>query len=71
MLVLTRKPGQGLVIANQIVVTVLEIDGDRVKVGIQAPGGMSILRQELQDAAREANLAAARSGGILPDAGTI
>ncbi len=47
MLVLTRKVEQGLVIAGDIHVKILGIDGNRVKVGIAAPKEIPILRDEL------------------------
>ena len=47
MLVLTRKAGERIVIDNNIVVEVLEVQGNRVRIGIQAPPGITILRQEL------------------------
>ena len=47
MLVLTRKAGERIVIADSIVVEVLEVQGNRVRIGIQAPSGVTILRQEL------------------------
>lgn len=47
MLVLTRKAGERIVIADNIVVEVLEVQGNRVRVGIQAPPGVTILREEL------------------------
>mgnify|MGYP000536624391 CR=1 FL=1 len=65
MLVLTRKARQALVIDARIVVTVLEIEGDRVKLGIEAPPDVGVLRQELCDEVRRANLTAAASAGAL------
>lgn len=47
MLVLTRKTGEQVVIGDHIVVKVLEVRGERVRIGIQAPPDMSILRLEL------------------------
>ena len=47
MLVLTRKAGERIVIADNIVVEVLEVQGNRVRIGIQAPLGVTILREEL------------------------
>jgi carbon storage regulator len=47
MLVLTRRIGERIVIDTSIVVEVLEIQGNRVRIGIQAPPGMTILREEL------------------------
>jgi carbon storage regulator len=47
MLVLTRKVGQRIVISDSIVVEILEIQGGRVRIGIKAPLGVPILREEL------------------------
>jgi carbon storage regulator len=47
MLVLTRKAGERIVIDDNIIVEVLEVQGNRVRLGIQAPQGVPILRQEL------------------------
>ena len=49
MLVLTRKIQEKIVISTNIIVTVLNIDGDQVKLGIQAPRSVSIHRQEIFD----------------------
>ena len=47
MLVLSRKPGEKLVIDNNITITVLEVIGNRVKVGVAAPDDVRVLRGEL------------------------
>jgi carbon storage regulator len=47
MLVLTRKRGQVIVIDEDIFITVLEIKGDRVRLGIVAPAEVSIRREEV------------------------
>ena len=49
MLVLTRKIDQGIVISGNIYVRVLGVERDRVKIGIQAPLDVTVLRQELLD----------------------
>ena len=59
MLVLTRKPEQSLRLGDTITVTVLAIEGDRVKLGIEAPRTVSVLRQELFVQIQAANEAAA------------
>ena len=59
MLVLTRKPEQSLRLGDTITVTVLAIEGDRVKLGIEAPRTVSVLRQELFVQIQAANAAAA------------
>lgn len=53
MLILTRRVDQGFVIQGNIVVTVLRVDGDRVRIGISAPREIRVLRQELLN--RESN----------------
>ncbi|NLJ99999.1 MAG: carbon storage regulator CsrA [Clostridia bacterium] len=55
MLVLTRKNNETLVIGKDIFVTVLDIQGDRVKLGIDAPRDISIHRKEIFDAIAEEN----------------
>lgn len=47
MLILTRKCGQSLVINDSIEITITEISGDKVKIGIEAPKEVPILRKEL------------------------
>lgn len=49
MLVLTRKVGEKLHIGDDITVTITQIKGNRVKVGIEAPGNVRIVRGELKD----------------------
>jgi carbon storage regulator len=68
MLVLTRKTGQKLIIANDIEVTVLEIRGDSVKIGIQAPKHITIYREEIFEEIRNANQQSG-STGKLPSSG--
>jgi carbon storage regulator len=63
MLVLTRKPGQRIHIGNDIVLTVLAIEGDRVRVGIAAPRDVQVLRGELLDEVASVNRGAARPAG--------
>ena len=46
MLVLTRRPTQTLKIGNSIIVTILEIRGGQVRIGIEAPREMEISREE-------------------------
>jgi carbon storage regulator len=47
LLILTRKTGEGLIIGKDVIVKVFEIEGDRVKIGIEAPKELKILRLEL------------------------
>ena len=55
MLVLTRRSDESLVINNDIVITILSIEGDKVKVGITAPREIAVLRKELWEAINEQN----------------
>jgi carbon storage regulator len=54
MLVLSRKPGEKLVIGHEIIVTVLEVRGSQVKIGIEAPDNVKIIRAELKAAQPDA-----------------
>ncbi|HEX4143909.1 MAG TPA: carbon storage regulator [Pirellulales bacterium] len=49
MLVLSRKRGQSITIGDQIVITVVRLSRGNVQIGIEAPGHVSILRQEIVD----------------------
>lgn len=55
MLVLTRKSGEGILIGKDIMLRVLEIEGDRVKIGIDAPREMKVLRLELYQEVSDEN----------------
>jgi carbon storage regulator len=48
MLVLTRRPREVVLIGNDVQVLVLDVEGDRVRLGVTAPHALKILRQELQ-----------------------
>jgi len=47
MLVLSRKIGERIVISDEIVIEVLQIKGNQVRLGVSAPSGVRILREEL------------------------
>jgi len=61
MLVLGRKVNESIIIGDNVVVTVLAVDGERVKIGIDAPMDIAIMRQELYDAVKAENLRAVKS----------
>ena len=58
MLALTRKKNEAIVINNNIEITVLEIKGDQIKLGIAAPKEIPIYRKEIYLQIQEANKAA-------------
>jgi carbon storage regulator len=70
MLVLSRKTEQRLLLGDNIVVTVLGIEGDRVKLGIEAPRSIAVLRQEVFQQMRSSNTTAAGHQG-RPDLQTV
>ena len=61
MLVLTRKPGEKILLGDDIVITVLDSRGDSIRIGIDAPRGLKIQRDEVLRAVSEANRAATES----------
>lgn len=52
MLVLSRLRGESIVIGNGITITIIEIRGDKVRLGIEAPREVTVHRQEIYDAIR-------------------
>jgi carbon storage regulator len=50
MLVLSRKKNESIVINNDITIVVVEIRGDKVRLGVEAPKNVSVHRQEVYDA---------------------
>ena len=64
MLALTRKKGEALVINNNVEVTILEIRGDQVKIGISAPKDVPIYRKEVYLQIQKENEEAISADGI-------
>jgi len=60
MLILTRKVGESIVIANDIIVKVIETGKNSIRIGIDAPREISVLRQELFDAIQKENILSAQ-----------
>jgi carbon storage regulator len=55
MLILTRRVGERITIGDSIVMTVLEVKGRQVRVGIEAPAGMVVHREEVYQRIQEEN----------------
>ena len=64
MLALSRKKNEAIVISNNVEVTVLEVKGDQVKIGITAPKEVPIYRKEVYLQIQEANKEAVEVGGM-------
>ena len=64
MLALTRKKGEALVINNNIEITVLEIRGHQIKIGISAPKDVPIYRKEVYLQIQQENEAAISVDGL-------
>lgn len=61
MLVLSRKRDESIIIGDDVVITVVDIKGEQVKIGVTAPKTVSIHRKEVYEAIQEENRAAAKS----------
>ena len=60
MLVLSRKPGEAIRIGDDIEILIIEVRGDTVRIGIEAPRSVDIFRKELLDHVQSANVEAAK-----------
>jgi carbon storage regulator len=65
LLVLTRKQGQSIRIGDDILIKIIEIEGSQVKIGIEAPKGVIIFREELYEKLRESNIEALKTSKEL------
>ena len=63
MLILSRKPGESIVIDGRIIVKIVRLDGDMVKLGIEAPAEVPVHRQEVYDEIQRNNKEALTRGG--------
>ena len=59
LLILTRKSGEGLFIGDDIRIRILEIRGKQIRLGIEAPNNIIVLREEIYQRIQEENLQAA------------
>ena len=65
MLILTRKVGESIVIGNDIIVKVVETGKNSIRIGIDAPREVSVLRQEVFDSIQRENILSSQSGDKL------
>jgi carbon storage regulator len=67
MLILSRKTNEKIMIGDDISVSIIEIRGDQVRIGVDAPKTVKVFRQEVFDAIKAENKAAADSSPVLPE----
>ena len=70
MLVLSRRKDETIMIGDEVEITIVDVKGDTVRVGISAPKSVSVHRKEIYLAIQAENIAAAREQAV-PDKGTI
>jgi carbon storage regulator len=68
VLILTRRVGENVIVGDDIVISIIEVRGDAVRVGIQAPKSLSVHREEVWLELRKANAEAAASSDAAIDA---
>jgi carbon storage regulator len=66
MLILSRKVNEKVMIGEDISISIIEVRGDQVRLGVDAPKNVKVYRQEVFDAIKAENKAAAESKPILP-----
>jgi carbon storage regulator len=66
MLIITRRPGEKIIVGEDVTVHVMEISGNQVRIGIKAPRSIPVYREEIWEAARKEREAAAEE----PDGGS-
>jgi carbon storage regulator len=67
MLIITRRPGEKIMLGDDVVIEVMEVSGSSVRIGIDAPRSVRVFREEIWRAVRDENAAAAQSNADLPD----
>ncbi|MFP3089193.1 carbon storage regulator CsrA [Treponema sp. TIM-1] len=67
MLILSRKINEKVMIGDDISISIIEIRGDQVRLGVDAPKSVKVYRQEVFDAIKAENKAAAASTPVFPE----
>jgi len=67
MLILSRKVDEKVIIGDDIKISIVEIRGDQVRIGIDAPKKVKVFRQEVYDAIKAENKAASKSASVIPN----
>ena len=66
MLILSRKINEKVIIGEDISISIIEIRGDQVRIGVDAPKSIKVFRQEVFEAIKAENRAASLSTPVLP-----
>jgi len=66
MLILSRKVNEKIIIGDDITVSIIEVRGEQVRIGIDAPKKVKVFRQEVFDAIKAENKAASASVPVIP-----
>lgn len=64
MLALSRKKGEAIIVNNNVEITILEVKGEQVKIGISAPKEVPVYRKEVYAQIQQANEAAVSAEGL-------
>ena len=64
MLIITRRPGERIMLGDDITIHVMEIVGNSARVGIDAPKSLPVYREEIWAAVKEENQAAAQADAV-------
>jgi carbon storage regulator len=68
VLIITRKPGEKIMLGDDVTVEVIEVSGSSVRIGIAAPRSLPVYREEIWTAVKEENAASAASADAVPPA---
>lgn len=71
MLILSRKINEKIKIGNEITISIIEIRGDQVKIGVEAPKDVKVFRQEVFNAIQKENMEAAANQDSLNSLSTM
>ena len=64
MLIVTRRPGEKVMIGDEVVVEVLEVSGQSVRIGIAAPRAIPVYREEIWDAVKQETRTAGQAPAV-------
>jgi carbon storage regulator len=64
MLIITRKPGEKIMLGDDVTIEVIEVSGSSVRIGIAAPRSLPVYREEIWSAVKEENAAAATTEAL-------